>query len=77
MGVRVAQVMTTHNNELVRLPLATIHAGAVSDNDIVTVDIDGNGPRQYFAVYGLGASMWHPARFPIEKHPIYLFPWGD
>lgn len=77
IGVRVAQVMTTHNNELVRLPLATIHAGAVSDNGIVTVDIDGNGPRQYFAVYGLGASIWHSARFPVEKHPIYLFPWGD
>lgn len=77
IGVRVAQVMTTHNNELVRLPLATIHAGAVSDNDIVTVDVDGNGPRQYFAVYGLGASIWHSARFPVEKHPIYLFPWGD
>lgn len=77
VGVRVAQVMTTHNNELVRLPLATIHAGAVSDNGIVTVDIDGNGPRQYFAVYGLGASIWHSARFPVEKHPIYLFPWGD
>lgn len=77
IGVRVAQVMTTHNNELVRLPLATIHAGAVSDNGIVTVDIDGNGPRQYFAVHGLGASMWHSARFSVEKHPIYLFPWGD
>lgn len=77
IGVRVAQVMTTHNNELVRLPLATIHAGAVSDNGIVTVDIDGNGPRQYFAVYGIGASIWHSARFPVEKHPIYLFPWGD
>lgn len=76
-GVRVAQVMTTHNNELVRLPLTTIHAGAVSDNGIVTVDADGNGPRQYFAVYGLGASIWHSARFPLEKHPIYLFPWGD
>lgn len=77
IGVRVAQVITTHDNELVRLPLATIHAGAVSDNGIVTVDIDGNGPRQYFAVYGLGASMWHAARLPVEKHPIYLFPWGD
>ncbi len=77
IGVRVAQVMTTHNNELVRLPLATIHAGAVSDNGIVTVDIDGDGPRQYFAVYGLGASIWHSARFPVEKHPIYLLPWGD
>lgn len=77
IGVRVAQVMTTHNNELVRLPLATIHAGAVSGNGIVTVDIDGNGPRQYFAVYGLGGSIWHSPRFPVEKHPIYLFPWGD
>lgn len=76
-GIRAAQIMTTAADRLISLPLVTIHAGAVEDNAVVTLDVDGNGPRQYFAVYGLGVSTWHPARFPVAKHPVYLFPWGD
>lgn len=76
-GVRAAQMMTTAADRLISLPLITIHAGAVEDNAVVTLDVDGNGPRQYFAVYSLGGSVWHSARFPIAKHPVYLFPWGD
>lgn len=77
IGVRVAQMQTMDSDTRVSLPLLAMHAGAVADTGVVTVDVDGNGPRQYFAVYGFGGSAWHPSRYPLGKHPIYLLPWGD
>lgn len=76
-GVRVAQLLTTVEGERVPIPAGCVHAGAVGDMDIVTVNLDGNGDRQYFASYGFGTTNWLPGLTPIEKIPVMLLPWGD
>lgn len=76
-GVRVAQLLTTVEGERVPIPAGCVHAGVVGDMDIVTVNLDGNGDRQYFATYGFGTTNWLPGQTPIEKIPVMLLPWGD
>lgn len=76
-GVRVAQLFTTVEGERLPIPVGCVHAGAVGDMDIVTVNLDGNGDRQYFASYGFGTTNWLPGVTPIEKIPVMLLPWGD
>lgn len=76
-GVRVAQLLTTVEGERLPIPAGCVHAGTVGDMDIVTVNLDGNGDRQYFASYGFGTTNWLPGQTPIEKIPVMLLPWGD
>lgn len=76
-GVRVAQLLTTVEGERLPIPAGCVHAGAVGDMNIVTVNLDGNGDRQYFASYGFGPTNWLPGQTPIEKIPVMLLPWGD
>lgn len=76
-GVRVAQLFTTVEGERLPISAGCVHAGAVGDMDIVTVNLDGNGDRQYFASYGFGTTNWLPGPTPIEKIPVMLLPWGD
>lgn len=76
-GVRVAQLLTTVEGERLPIPAGCVHAGAVGDMGIVTVNLDGNGDRQYFASYGFGTTNWLPGVTPIEKIPVMLLPWGD
>lgn len=76
-GVRVAQLLTTVEGERLPIPAGCVHAGAVGDMDIVTVNLDGNGDRQYFATYGFGPTNWLPGQTPLERIPVMLLPWGD
>lgn len=76
-GVRVAQLLTTVEGERLPIPAGCVHAGVVGDMDIVTVNLDGNGDRQYFASHGFGTTNWLPGQTPIEKIPVMLLPWGD
>lgn len=76
-GVRVAQMLMTIDGERVPIPIGCVHAGAVSDMDIVTINLDGNGDRQYFASHGFGTTNWLPGNTVLEKIPVMLLPWGD
>ena len=76
-GVRVEQLVTTVDGERVTLPVGCIHGGAVADMDIVTLNLDGHGDRQYFCSYGFGPTNWLSANYLIEKVPFMLLPWGD
>lgn len=76
-GIRVEQLVTTVDGERVTLPVGCIHGGAVADMDIVALNLDGHGDRQYFCSYGFGPTNWLSANYLIEKVPFMLLPWGD
>lgn len=76
-GVRVEQLVTTVDGERVTLPVGCIHGGAVADMDIVKLNLDGHGDRQYFCSYGFGPTNWLSTNYLIDKVPFMLLPWGD
>ena len=76
-GVRVAQLTMTVNGEQLSLPLGTVHGGAVGDMGLLTFDLDGNGPRQFFCSYGFGPTTFVSCRHLIANTPYMLFPYGD
>lgn len=74
-GVRVAQPYITIDGQMLPLEMGCIHAGATEDMGILTVDIDGNGPKQYYAPFGMGPSNFVPWDQPLVRIPIFIFPY--
>lgn len=74
-GVRVTQAYVTVDGELLPLEMGCIHAGATTDMGLLTVDLDGNGPKQYYSPFGLGYCNWIPYNQPIERIPVFLLPY--
>lgn len=74
-GVRVTQAYFTVEGEIVPLSMGCVHAGAVTDMGAVTIDIDGNGERNYFSSYGMGPCNWVPYNQPLIRIPVLLLPY--